>query len=87
MLSVEHRFYGASTPSLEMDKLIYCTAEQALMDYVEVISHVQEENNLVGHPVIVLGGSYSGNLAAWMRQKYPNVVEGAWASSAPVEAV
>ena len=86
MLAVEHRFYGDSTPSLELNKLRYCTAEQALMDYVEVITHILEEYKIEDHPVIVLGGSYSGNLAAWMRQKYPNVVEGAWASSAPVEA-
>ncbi|ELP83425.1 serine carboxypeptidase (S28) family protein, partial [Entamoeba invadens IP1] len=86
MLAIEHRFYGDSTPSLKMDKLIYCTAEQAMMDYIEIITYIQETRNFIDHPVIVIGGSYSGNLAAWMRQKYPNVVDGAWASSAPVEA-
>jgi len=87
MVDIEHRFYGSSTPSLEMDKIIYCTAEQALMDFVEVINHVKETYEMTDHPVIVLGGSYSGNLAVWMRQKYPNLVDGAWASTAPVEAV
>ncbi|RUP51801.1 serine carboxypeptidase S28-domain-containing protein [Jimgerdemannia flammicorona] len=37
-------------------------------------------------PWIVYGGSYSGNLAAWMRKKYPDIVFAAVPSSAPVEA-
>lgn len=36
--------------------------------------------------MVVFGGSYSGNLAAWMRQLYPDLVKVAVASSAPVEA-
>lgn len=34
---------------------------------------------------IVYGGSYSGNLAAWMRYRYPDIVFAAVPSSAPVE--
>lgn len=34
---------------------------------------------------IVYGGSYSGNLAAWMRLKYPDIVFAAVPSSAPVQ--
>lgn len=36
--------------------------------------------------VIVVGGSYSATMAAWFRQKYPQLVKGAWASSAPLQA-
>lgn len=36
--------------------------------------------------VIVVGGSYSATMAVWFRQKYPHLVKGAWASSAPLQA-
>jgi len=35
---------------------------------------------------VVFGGSYAGNLAAWIRQKHPEIVTGAIASSAPLLA-
>jgi lysosomal Pro-X carboxypeptidase len=34
--------------------------------------------------VLTVGGSYAGELAAWMRMKYPDVVNGALSSSAPL---
>ncbi len=36
--------------------------------------------------IVVFGGSYAGNLAAWFRLKHPEIAIGAIASSAPVFA-
>ena len=57
---------------------------------VTVILHVHQTNispiHLSTTQVITVGGSYSGNLAAWFKVKYPHLSDGSVASSAPVTA-
>jgi len=86
----EHRFYGQSLPfgpvdSYTPDNINKLTIEQALQDYVEIIQYVMHEFGLPQDiPIITFGGSYPGELAAFLRIAFPNVVDGALASSAPV---
>ncbi|KAH9424548.1 serine-type peptidase [Dermatophagoides pteronyssinus] len=86
---LEHRYYGQSRPTQDMstENLKYLTSEQALQDAANFIEFINEKYGLNKHKWIVFGGSYSGSLAAWFRMKYPHLVAGAIASSAPVQAV
>lgn len=85
----EHRFFGKSLPfgneSFESpDKLGYLSSDQALADYADLILHLKY--TLPGaekSAVIAIGGSYGGLLAAWMRLKFPHIVDGALSSGGP----
>ncbi|KAM7263526.1 hypothetical protein ACFE04_001209 [Oxalis oulophora] len=88
---IEHRFYGKSVPFGSHENALrnatlrgYFNSAQALADYAEVILHVKKQFKGEKSPVIVIGGSYGGMLAAWFRLKYPHIATGALASSAPV---
>jgi len=86
----EHRYYGKSQPYENVSlsdpaKAGYLTSEQALADYADLLTNLRVTlPGAEGSPVIVFGGSYGGMLAAWFRVKYPHVVQGAIASSAPI---
>jgi len=54
-----------------------------MMDYVEFIKFIKQ-TYCQDCSVVVFGGSYAGMLAAWMRMKYPHVVDIAHAASAPI---
>ncbi|VDK84532.1 unnamed protein product [Cylicostephanus goldi] len=56
-----------------------------LYDMADYIQSVNYHTNNSG-PWIAFGGSYAGNLAAWARQLFPELIIGAVGSSAPVEA-
>uniref|UniRef100_A0A6G1S9G8 Lysosomal Pro-X carboxypeptidase n=1 Tax=Aceria tosichella TaxID=561515 RepID=A0A6G1S9G8_9ACAR len=94
LVFAEHRFYGQSMPykidptliSPKQTKTLgYLSSEQALADYAKLIYELKHNIFDAKHsPVITLGGSYGGMLAAWMRMKYPNLVDGALAGSAPI---
>eukprot|EP00980_Cylindrotheca_fusiformis_P014375 scaffold3827_cov179-Cylindrotheca_fusiformis.AAC.39 len=81
---VEHRYEGESLPNVGSDCLSYASTIQALADYARIL-----EENLNPHnkaPVFAFGGSYGGMLSAWFRMKYPHLVAGAIAGSAPTAA-
>lgn len=82
----EHRYYGKSRPFGDafMDHVAYLTHEQALADFTQLIFYLQTAHNATSHPVIAFGGSYGGMLSAWFRIKYPSIVHGAIAASAPI---
>jgi len=59
--------------------------EQTLKDFVAVTTKFKADKNLAKNaPVIAFGGSYGGMLTAWMRMKYPHIIWGGLAASAPV---
>ena len=72
---------------MSVDNMRYLTSEQALQDAAYFIEYLTENLSLNNSKWIVFGGSYSGSLSAWFRAKYPHLVVGAIASSAPVQAV
>jgi len=80
IIFMEHRYYGKSIPD---QNNTFLTAEQALADYADYLDQLKR-NTDVG-PVIALGGSYGGMLAAYIRLKYPNIIAGSIAASAPVK--
>ena len=64
------------------------SVEQTMADFVYFLKFFQREiiqcQPETCPPIIAFGGSYGGMLAAYMRMKFPNVVSGAIASSAPI---
>ncbi|XP_022117650.1 lysosomal Pro-X carboxypeptidase [Pieris rapae] len=88
LVFAEHRYYGTSMPfgnkSLDNENIGYLTAAQALADYADLIDFLQGESLHPRYPVIAFGGSYGGMLAAYFRIKYPHIITGAIAASAPV---
>jgi lysosomal Pro-X carboxypeptidase len=75
---IEHRYYGDSVPNTQ--NYYYLTTSQALYDFADIVEKLKPITNTA---VITFGGVYSGMLAAFFRIKYPHIVDGAIASSAP----
>ncbi|CAK0734809.1 hypothetical protein CVIRNUC_000484 [Coccomyxa viridis] len=86
IIFAEHRYYGVSKPFHKTLKehMQFLTSEQAMADYAELITELKHELHATDSAVIGFGGSYGGMLATWMRIKYPHILDGAIAGSAPI---
>jgi pimeloyl-ACP methyl ester carboxylesterase len=98
VVSPEHRFYGKSQPiqqhhlKIPQDLIKYLTPDQALLDFVNLIQYLRETlgcdlDRTSPHycPVITFGGSYPGFLSTMMRWRFPDIIDIAYAASAPLE--
>ncbi|OFZ80217.1 MAG: hypothetical protein A2583_11465 [Bdellovibrionales bacterium RIFOXYD1_FULL_53_11] len=87
LIALEHRYYGKSYPFRELtaQNLKWLTTKQSLEDFAAFQKHAARKFRLTGKWIVV-GGSYPGSLAAYYRNKYPELAAGALASSGPVQA-
>ncbi|GAB9469918.1 hypothetical protein Gpo141_00007180 [Globisporangium polare] len=84
----EHRYFGKSIPfgaEKVLDHMEFLASTQALADYAVLVQDIKETLD-IDVPVIGFGGSYGGMLGTWFRTKYPHIVDGVIAGSAPVLA-
>ncbi|XP_055524234.1 putative serine protease K12H4.7 isoform X2 [Wyeomyia smithii] len=85
----EHRYYGLSRPTVNTrtDSLKFLNIDQALADLAHFVEEIKSSiEGASNASVIMAGGSYSATMVTWFRQKYPHLIDGAWASSAPLLA-
>lgn len=87
----EHRYYGKSLPfgsnSFTTENIGFLSIEQTLADYAILLKRVRKDYDIPKHPIFAFGGSYGGILAGYMRYKYPHIIAGAVASSAPFYSI
>jgi len=73
--------------SLSLEQLRHLSLHQALADLAHFIRYQKSQNPTLTHSkVLLIGGSYSGSMVAWMTQLYPELIAASWASSAPLLA-
>lgn len=85
LVYLEHRYYGQSLPfnDLATDHMQYLTLDNVIEDLATFQRAISAQQGWKGAWISV-GGSYSGTLSAIYRQKHPELVVGALASSAPM---
>lgn len=67
--------------------LKYLTSDQAIEDLAQFIAHQKATVRGLQHSkVILIGTAYSASLVTWFSQAHPELVDFAWASSAPLQA-
>ncbi len=75
-------FYHFS--DLHVKNMAYLSSAQALADIANFRIKISQQMGFKDNKWIVFGGSYPGSLAAWFGLKYPHLISGAIASSAPL---
>lgn len=93
---IEHRYWGFSSPfdDLTTENLQYLTLENSIADLTNFANTVKLPfvppwvgSNAKDVPWILIGGSYSGALTAWVESVSPGTFWAYLASSAVVEAI
>lgn len=90
LFALEHRYFGESKPTVDsaVSNLAFLTVHQATADIGDFISFIKTNYRGASNSRVVLWGKgYGGTLAVWTRHKFHHLVNGVWASSAPVNAV
>jgi hypothetical protein len=96
IIILEHRYWGRSSPfpDLATKNLQYLTLENSIKDLTNFarnadlpFARLNSSNNADNAPWILVGGSYSGALAAWTASVAPGTFWAYYASSAPVQAI
>jgi lysosomal Pro-X carboxypeptidase len=87
LIFAEHRYEPLSHPGLcnngTQKCFAYCTTAQANADWGTLIAFLRAKHTIRA-PAVAFGGSYGGMLAGWFRMKYPDIIDGAIAASAPI---
>ncbi|CAG9795268.1 unnamed protein product [Diatraea saccharalis] len=89
IMYTEHRYYGQSLPyqNFTTENLRFLNVDQALADLAYFIRDVvRTQERFANSKIILCGGSYAGNMVLWFKQRYPHLVVGVVASSAPILA-
>jgi len=85
--SLEHRFYGNSTPSSSSNTLsdmALLTSEQAVEDISTVITALNTKFNETAAKWVLVGAGYGGSLALWHRMLHPDMTVGAVGSGSAI---
>ena len=98
VLEAEHRFYGVSLPLYDFreqspdPRIKLLTPRQTLQDSMRLVRYTQaklgcsfDRKSPNYCPVITVGGSYPGWLSAMARLVFPDIVDMAYAASAPMK--
>ncbi|XP_065173478.1 putative serine protease K12H4.7 [Atheta coriaria] len=88
MFYTEHRFYGKSMPTTDFtsESLRLLHSSQAQEDLKGFIMMLKEFDRYKNSKVMLFGCSYAGGLVAWMKQKYPELIQVTYSTSGPFYA-